>query len=308
LVDVYGDRMAGVVRMARPESALWLLAGGTGTLAALLSVLVYVEESRHPERALVIWIFLGLCWAPLVGLVSGTLVARAERAHLGLRHPRRFLWVAAGLGAVGVVHWVALAAWIPALAVKGALGSSRAMNDAIEGALTVSPSLVGIGVFGATLVWALKRLRGRSWDGVTAERKSRMPRLPTAAVASLLYGLCAAIPALAVSVIALQEGELGFGVGAWMVSGAVVGGGSTVFAVWLYRRLPHALGRSVDSLRFAEIFGALWAVHWGLPFLLVLLPAWSAGPDRFFFAVVTAGFWVTGIGGWSLGRVYREAL
>jgi len=305
LIDDYGDRMSKVVRMARPTGVLALISCGYGALASLASLALFLEAARHPEQGLGLWIVLCVFVVPLVGVGAGILAARAERAVTGLRHPRRPVWVLAALGAIGLAHWVALAAWVPVIVVTGLLGPSHRLDDAFEGALMVSPSWVFAGLSAAVLYGTLRVLRARSWEGVTGERRSRLPRLPTAVVAAGVYGVCMGIPALVMSLLALEERALGIAVGGWMVAGVVGAGGLAAYAIWLYRGLPHALGRQVDSLRFAETFGALWGVHWCIPFALALLPVWDDGSARFLFAVVTAMFWVVGVGCWTGGRVFR---
>ena len=66
------------------------------------------------------------------------------------------------------------------------------LDDAFEGALMVSPSWVFAGLSAAGLYGTLRVLRARSWEGVTGERRSRLPRpllAPLMALSSRFYFL-----------------------------------------------------------------------------------------------------------------------
>ena len=301
MIDVFGDRASGVARMARPEGVLTVASAGVATGAVAMSVLMFVEASRHPEQALAVWVFLWGFSVPVsVGL--GVLLARSERALTGLSHPRRWLWAVAAFCALSVAHWVALAGWVPALMVKGLMGPRYRLDDAFEGALLVSPSAVLIAFSGLGLYGLLRVLRARSWDGLTATGRSGLPRIPTAPILGITYGVCVAFPALLACVFTMDGGLAVVLIG-WTIAGVTAAGGGARYGAWVRQQLPA----NGSGPGFAELFGALWWVHWGLPFALLLLPAWDRDPERLIFAVFAAVCWVTGVGIWSAGRHRRFA-
>ena len=283
--------------MARPASVLWLISCGFGLVAGAGAVSLMFEAWRHPEDGMGIWFVLSMVVPLPAGAVIGVLLARLERAATGLRHPRRFWWVLASMSAMYLAHWVVFIFWMPLLIIDG------------EGdeAIYVFPSWFLAGLGGVALVVAVRLLRARTWDGVTGERQSVLPRLSTPVIAAVLYGSIAWLPGLLVCVLALEESNVPIALGGWLSAGAVSIALAAGFAVWLYRQVPYAVGRNVSSLRFAELAGAFCAVHWGIPFALSMLPMWDRGPgDRFLFAMTAGIALVIGVGCWSGGRAWRS--
>ncbi len=292
--------------MARPTSLHFLTTILYGLLAGVGAALLISESWRHPEEGIGVWFLLSIVVPVPAGLAIGVLVARLERAATGLRHPRRFWWVVASIAGMYLAHWAVFLLWLPIIVINGVIGPSHRWDNALEDSLYVAPSWVLAGIALGMLVFAVRALRRRSWEGVTSERRSKLPRTSTTVIAAGLYAACALVPALLISVLALEEGEVGIAIGGWLLIGALVITSIAAFATWVYRQLPHALGRNVSSLRFIELAGAFWVAHWGIPFLLAMLPMWDRGDgERILFALTVGIALVLGVGCWSAGRTWR---
>lgn len=297
LTDDYRDRLNAVGRMARPSGVLALISIGYGMLAGIAAATIMFASWRHPEEGLGAWIMLGIAVSLPAGITAGVLVARVERAATGLRHPQRFLWVLASVAAMVLAHWTVFALWLPLLVLDGE----------IDDAIYIVPAWIFAALAGAGLFGAMHLLRGRTWNGVTGDRRTTLPRVSTTVVAAFLYTVVALLPGLFVAMLAMEERDLAVAIGGWLAAGALVPSAAAMIAVWLYRQLPYGQGRNIGSLRFAELVGALWTTHWAVPFALAMIPLWDKGTgDRFIFASTAGLALVIGVGCWSFGRAWRS--
>ncbi|MFT4627250.1 MAG: hypothetical protein ACI8PZ_005932 [Myxococcota bacterium] len=244
--------------MIRPTSPGGLVLLQFGLLYGLLwAPLVFIPASEQMALLPLLWALPFLVLVPPCGLLAGHVAGRVQAGVRGGQTERRWLWTFAGIAALTAAHWAPAALVAPVGLVLSLFDGrlDRALPDLAITTLAWLP--LGLGLWGARA--ALTRLEAATPSGPWPRSSWSVPVL-----AALFYGVGCGVPLVSGFSVLTHEAPAWLGP-IWVVVGLVLCG------------VPARVASRLDGAPTQELFGLLWATHWGLAFVLCIAHRWSPG-------------------------------